>query len=289
MARSTVLDLHQKKADNDKIVMVTAYDTTMARLVDAAGVDMVLVGDSLGMVVQGHESTLPVTVDHMVYHSACVSRGLTTAHLTADLPFMSYQVSVEEALRAAGRMLQEGGAQSVKLEGGERSAEAIQRMVDAGIPVVGHVGLTPQSVHAMGGFKVQGRGEDAAKRVLDDALAVQQAGAFCIVLEGLPAGLARQITEMLQVPTIGIGAGPHCDGQVLVCNDLLGMDLGFKPRFVKRYANLQDTIIEAVGAYASEVRSGAFPDAAHSFGMGKKKAAKAAQAAQGSDRIVKLY
>ena len=298
MARKTVLDLRQMKADNDKIVMVTAYDTTMARLVDAAGVDMVLVGDSLGMVVQGHDSTLPVTVDHIVYHTACVARGLQHAHLTADLPFMSYQISVEDALRAAGRMLQEGRAQSVKLEGGERSAPAIRRMVDAGIPVVGHVGLTPQSVHAMGGFKVQGRGTQAARQVLDDALAVEDAGAFCIVLEGLPAPVAAEITERLEIPTIGIGAGPRCDGQVLVANDLLGMDLGFKPRFVKRYARLQETIVEAVGAYASEVRSGAFPDAAHSFGMGRQQLANAggAPSAAGevaadadADRIVKLY
>jgi 3-methyl-2-oxobutanoate hydroxymethyltransferase len=291
LARTTVLDLLQKKADNEKIVMVTAYDTTMARLVDAAGVDMVLVGDSLGMVVQGHESTLPVTVDHIVYHTACVARGLQHAHLTADLPFMSYQVSVEKALEAAGRMLQEGGAQSVKLEGGERSAEAIRRMVDAGIPVVGHVGLTPQSVHTMGGFKVQGRGDEAAQRVLQDAIAVEEAGAFTLVLEGLPAGLAARITEAVSIPTIGIGAGPTCDGQVLVANDLLGMDLGFKPRFVKRYARLQDTIIDAVQAYAAEVRSGAFPDAAHSFGMGKKrrKAAASGGDAAEPDRIVKLY
>lgn len=289
MARTTVLDLLQKKADNDKIVMVTAYDTTMAKLVDAAGVDMVLVGDSLGMVVQGHDSTLPVTVDHIVYHTACVARGLTHAHLTADLPFMSYQISPERALEAAGRMLQEGRAQSVKLEGGERSAEAIRRMVDAGIPVVGHVGLTPQSVHTMGGFKVQGRGDEAAQRVLQDAIAVEEAGAFCIVLEGLPAGLAARITDTLSIPTIGIGAGAACDGQVLVANDLLGMDLGFKPRFVKRYARLQDTIIDAVQRYADEVRTGAFPDASHSFGMGKRKRKAAAGGEADPDRIVKLY
>lgn len=281
MARPTVLDLLKKKADNDKIVMVTAYDWTMARLVDAAGVDMVLVGDSLGMVVQGHDSTLPVTVDDILYHSRAVSRGLKNAHLTADLPFMSYQVSVEDALRAAGRMLQEGGAQSVKLEGGVRSAEAIHRIVEAGIPVVGHVGLTPQSVHAMGGFKVQGKGEQA-EQVLQDALAVQAAGAFCIVLEGMPAPLAATITERLDIPTIGIGAGPACDGQVLVCNDILGLDLGFKPKFVKRYAELENIVKEAVGAYADEVRSGAFPDAAHSFGVRKR-------AAGDDDRIVKLY
>lgn len=268
MARLSVLDLLRKKADNEKIVMVTAYDTTMARLVDVAGVDMVLVGDSLGMVVQGHESTLPVQLDHMVYHAQCVHRGLGRAHMTVDLPFMTYQVSVEDAMRAAGRLVQEGHAQSVKLEGGERSAEAIRRIVEAGVPVVGHVGLTPQSVHVFGGFKVQGRSEDAGERVLNDALAVQQAGAFCIVLEGMPAPLAATITARLDIPTIGIGAGAHCDGQVLVANDLLGMDLGFKPKFVKRYARLEETITAAVRAYADEVRAEQFPAPEHSFGLG---------------------
>lgn len=268
VARLSVLDLLRKKADNEKIVMVTAYDTTMARLVDVAGVDMVLVGDSLGMVVQGHESTLPVQLDHMVYHAQCVHRGLGRAHMTVDLPFMTYQVSVEDAMRAAGRLVQEGHAQSVKLEGGERSAEAIRRIVEAGVPVVGHVGLTPQSVHVFGGFKVQGRSEDAGERVLNDALAVQQAGAFCIVLEGMPAPLAATITARLDIPTIGIGAGAHCDGQVLVANDLLGMDLGFKPKFVKRYARLEETITAAVRAYADEVRAEQFPAPEHSFGLG---------------------
>jgi len=279
MARKTVLDLRKKKADNEKIVMVTAYDYTMARLVDGAGVDMVLVGDSLGMVVQGHDSTLPVSVDEVVYHTRCVARGLQRAHLTADMPFMSYQVSVEDAMRTAGRMIREGTAQSVKLEGGERSAPAIARIVEAGIPVVGHVGLTPQSVHAMGGFRIQGKGEEAGRQVMADALAVEAAGAFCIVLEGLPAALAAEITDRLEIPTIGIGAGPSCDGQVLVCNDLLGMDLGFQPKFVKRYARLQEDIVAAVGSYAAEVRSGQFPDAEHSFGP----------IAAPADRIVKLY
>jgi len=259
------LDLQKKKADNEKIVMVTAYDFTMARLVDAAGVDMVLVGDSLGMVFQGHEDTLPVTVDDIVYHCRCVSRGLKQAHLVADLPFMSYQRSPEQALDTAARMMQEGRAQSVKLEGGERSAEAIRRLVESGIPVVGHVGLTPQSVHAMGGFKVQGRSEEGAAQVLRDAAAVAAAGAFCVVLEGIPSGLAAEVTSQIEIPTIGIGAGPACDGQVLVCNDLLGMDLSFKPRFVKRFANLEEQILEAVDAYANEVRTGVFPAPEHCF------------------------
>jgi 3-methyl-2-oxobutanoate hydroxymethyltransferase len=275
MARKNVLDLRKKKADNERIVMVTAYDWTMARLVDKAGVDMVLVGDSLGMVVQGREDTLPVTLDEMVYHTRCVARALQQAHLVADMPFMSYQVSPEQALVTAGRLIQEGAAQSVKLEGGERSAPAISRIVEAGIPVVGHVGLTPQSVHAMGGFRVQGRSEDEAERVLRDALAVEQAGAFCLVLEGIPTDVAGEITSRLDIPTIGIGAGELCDGQVLVINDLLGMNLDFKPKFAKHYARLEETILEAVGAYASEVRSGAFPDAAHSFTRkGPRKLAK---------------
>jgi 3-methyl-2-oxobutanoate hydroxymethyltransferase len=249
--------------------MVTAYDYTMARIVDRAGVDMVLVGDSLGMVVQGHSDTLPVTLDQMVYHVACVSRGLERAHLVADMPFMSYQISAEQALTSAGRFIQEGRAQSVKLEGGERSAPAINRCVEAGIPVVAHIGLTPQSVHAMGGFKVQGRSEAAADRLLSDAIAVEQAGAFCLVLEGIPVHVAARITEGISIPPIGIGAGPHCDGQVLVCNDILGMDLGFKPKFVKRYAELETTMVSAFEHYADEVRGGQFPAPEHSFGVGK--------------------
>jgi 3-methyl-2-oxobutanoate hydroxymethyltransferase len=261
----TVLDLQQKKADNEKIAMVTAYDATMARLVDAAGVDMVLVGDSLGMVVQGRADTLAVTLDEMVYHTRCVARCLQRAHLVADMPFMSYQVSPEQALSSAGRLMKEADAQSVKLEGGERCAQAIRRMVESGIPVVGHVGLTPQSVHMMGGFRVQGRDAESAAQVVRDATAVVEAGAFCVVLEAVPQDVAAEVTARLAVPTIGIGAGPACDGQVLVANDLLGMDLSFQPKFVKRYAQLQDTITKAVSAYVDEVRSGAFPTQEHSF------------------------
>jgi 3-methyl-2-oxobutanoate hydroxymethyltransferase len=274
----TVLDL-RKKADNDeKLVMVTAYDFTMARLVDAAGVDMVLVGDSLGMVVQGHDSTLPVTMDHMVYHVACVRRGLTQAHLVADMPFGSYQRDAAQALDNAARFMKEAGASSVKLEGGVRSAEAITACVEAGIPVVGHVGLTPQSVHAMGGFRIQGRTEEAAERVIRDALAVEEAGAFCLVLEGIPSDVAAEITARLEIPTIGIGAGPHCSGQVLVCNDILGMDLSFAPKFVKRYARLQETATEAFEQFAAEVRAGDFPGPEHSF---KRKGAPR--------KVAKLY
>ncbi|MEQ1502072.1 MAG: 3-methyl-2-oxobutanoate hydroxymethyltransferase [Myxococcota bacterium] len=265
MNRQTVLDLRKKKADHSKIVMVTAYDATMARLVDRAGVDMILVGDSLGMVVQGHGDTLPVTLDHVVYHCQAVARGSTRAHLVADLPFMTYQVSPEQALISSGRLLKEGGAQSVKLEGGQSVAPSIERIVAAGIPVVGHVGLTPQSVHAMGGFRVQGRTDADAERVMADAIAVEEAGAFLLVLEGIPSDLAGEITERVSIPTVGIGAGAACDGQVLVCNDLLGMDLGFQPKFVKRYARLEEVAIGAFEAYAAEVRGGVFPGPEHGF------------------------
>lgn len=270
MKRTTVLDLRKKKADNERIVMITAYDATMARLVDMSGADMILVGDSLGMVIQGHDDTLPVTLDHMVYHSACVARGAEKAHLVGDMPFMSYQVSSEDALRAAGRLVQEGGVQSVKLEGGASVRQSIERIVGAGIPVVGHIGLTPQSVHAMGGFRVQGRSESDAQRLLEDAHAVEEAGAFCIVLEGIPAELAAEITAALSIPTIGIGAGPSCDGQVLVCNDILGLDLSFAPKFVKRFARVEEVATAAFRAYADEVRSGAFPTEDHSF-RGKRR------------------
>ena len=278
MSKINVLDLRKKKADNERIVMVTAYDYTMARLVDKAGVDMVLVGDSLGMVIQGHDDTLPVTMDHMVYHTRCVARGLERAHLVADMPFMSFQINAESALQAAGRLIKEGRAQSVKLEGGERSASAIAACVQAGIPVVGHVGLTPQSVHAMGGFRIQGRGDSAADVVIRDAVAVQDAGAFCLVLEGMPSDVAAEITQRLDIPTIGIGAGIHCDGQVLVCNDILGMDLSFAPKFVKRYARMEETAVEAFGTFAAEVRLGTFPGPEHSF-----------RSNSGALKVAKLY
>lgn len=266
MKRKTVLDLQEMKASSQKITMVTAYDATMARLVDTAGVDMVLVGDSVGMVVQGHPDTLSVTLDDMIYHGKCVSRGLTQAHLTVDLPFMSYQLSPTQALESAGRLVKEGGAQSVKLEGGQRSAPAVQAIVDAGIPVVGHIGLTPQSVHAFGGYRVQGRGDAAATQLIEDARALEAAGACCLVMEMVPGPLAAAITEQLLIPTIGIGAGPHCDGQVLVCNDILGLDERFKPRFVKRYAQLEDPIVSAFRSYVTEVKEGQFPTREHAFG-----------------------
>lgn len=274
----SVLDLQSMKADNRKIVMVTAYDYTMARLADAGGVDMVLVGDSLGMVIQGHEDTLPVTLDHMVYHTRCVSRGLKKAHLVADMPFMSWQRSIDQALASSGRLVQEGRAQSVKLEGGECAAETISKLVSTGIPVVGHVGLTPQSVHTMGGFRVQGRTDAGAQQVVADAIAVEQAGAFCVVLEGIPGDVAAEITQRLAVPTVGIGAGVHCDGQVLVCNDLLGMDGSFKPKFVKRFEELEAPITKAFARYAEEVRGEIFPGPEHAF---RRKS--------GPRRVAKLY
>lgn len=266
----TAPELRARKAANgdgtrEKIAMVTAYDYTMARLVDEAGVDMVLVGDSLGMVVQGLSTTIPVTLDEMAYHCRAVARGLARAHLVGDLPFMSYQVSPQQAVESAGKLMKDGACESIKLEGGQEIAEHVHRIVRAGVPVVGHVGLTPQSVHAFGGFKVQGRGDEAAERVLADAIALEQAGAFSIVLEAIPPDLAARVTAVLSIPTIGIGAGPDCDGQVLVCTDLLGLARGHQPKFAKRFANLGDAAVEAIGAYVSEVRGGTFPGAAHSY------------------------
>ena len=275
MPQKTVLDLLRLKAGSQKITMITAYDYTMARLVDTAGVDMVLVGDSVGMVFQCHSDTLSVTLDDMIYHARCVSRGLKQAHLTVDLPFMSYQVSPAQALESAGRLVKEGCAQSVKLEGGVRSIPQIKAIVDAGIPVVGHVGLTPQSIHALGGYRVQGRGDDGRQKLIDDALAVQEAGAFMLVLEMVPAHLSAELKRLLHIPTIGIGAGVDCDGQVLVCNDLLGFDSSFQPRFVKRFAELEQPMISAIEHYVNEVRSGQFPTEAHSFtAKGQKKVAR---------------
>lgn len=261
----TIHTLKRQKSAGQKICMVTAYDATFARIADEAGADVILVGDSLGMVIQGHESTLPVTMDQMVYHSQAVTRGAKRAHVVGDLPFMSYQASSEEAVKNAGRLVAEGRVGAVKLEGGEEFADTISKIVRASIPVMGHLGLTPQSVHKMGGYVVQGRDEDTAHKIMADAIALEQAGCYAIVLEGVPLELAQQITERLTIPTIGIGAGVHCDGQVLVCYDLLGMNPDFKPKFVKRYANLFGDIKGATEAFFSEVRQGAFPDEDHSF------------------------
>jgi len=247
------------------IVVATAYDATFARILETAGVDVLLVGDSLGMVVQGHENTLSVTVDEMIYHARAVARGASRAHVVVDMPFMSYQVSPEDALRNAGRLIAEGRAQSVKLEGGRSVAPAIVRMVTAGIPVMGHVGLTPQSVLAMGGFRVQGRGHEAASKVLAEARAVADAGAYAIVLEGIPGELAGEITADLPIPTIGIGAGVRCDGQVLVGYDLLGLTQDEGRRFVKRYDRFFERGVVAATAYCQEVRARQFPTQEHTF------------------------
>ncbi len=251
------------------LVMVTAYDATFARILDEAGADILLVGDSLGMVVQGNDDTLSVTVDDIVYHCRAVARGASHAHIVGDMPFLSYRVTPEEALRNAGRLIAEGRAQSVKLEGGRPVAPTIARMVDAGIPVMAHVGLTPQSVHAMGGFRVQGRDHDAAERIIDDAKAVEDAGAYALVLEGIPGDLAARITAAVSIPTIGIGAGVECDGQVLVCYDLLGLTADLRPRFVKRYDELFDRSVAAVEQFCTEVRERRFPTPEHTFGSRK--------------------
>jgi 3-methyl-2-oxobutanoate hydroxymethyltransferase len=280
--RVTVPGLRAMKANGERIAMVTAYDATFARMFDEAGVDVLLVGDSLGMVVQGLDTTLPVTMDEVVYHCRAVARGARRAHVVADMPFLSYQASAEEAVRNAGRFLKEGGAHAVKLEGGAEVAPAIARMVAAGIPVMGHVGLTPQSVHAMGGFRVQGRGEAEAERVFSEARAVADAGAYALVLEGVPGPLAARITAALEIPTIGIGAGAATDGQVLVCYDLLGLTPELRPRFVKRYDEWYARGLEAAGRYCAEVRDGAFPGPEHTFGEGAPVQGAQAQRAPAS-------
>jgi 3-methyl-2-oxobutanoate hydroxymethyltransferase len=248
---------------------VTAYDATAARLVDAAGADAVLVGDSVGMVFQGHDSTLPVTLDQMIYHSAAVRRGLGRGsgrpHLVGDLPFGTYQASTDEAVKSAIRFVAEGGAEAVKLEGGADYVEVIRRITRAGVPVMGHIGLTPQSVHKMGGYVVQGKESEKAQQLLRDARALEAAGCYAVVLECIPAELARIITGQLRIPTIGIGAGPHCDGQVLVFTDLVGLDASFTPRFVKRFAEAGEVVRGAVASYVEEVKARAFPDDEHSF------------------------
>jgi 3-methyl-2-oxobutanoate hydroxymethyltransferase len=257
--------LRERKATGDKIVAVTAYDVAFARLADRAGVDIVLVGDSLGMVVQGQLNTLPVTLDEMVYHGRVVARGVSTAHIVVDMPFMSYQASLEDGMRSAGRLLKEGGAEAVKLEGGEEAAELVRRLVSAGIPVMGHVGMTPQSVHKFGGFKLQGRSEAQARSIAAGARALSDAGAYAMVLESIPAALAAEITAAVAVPTIGIGAGPACDGQVLVMHDLLGLDPDWSPRFARRYAELGRAAEKAFADFASDVRAGRFPSKKESF------------------------
>jgi 3-methyl-2-oxobutanoate hydroxymethyltransferase len=265
--RVTTATFKKYRAEGKKITMLTAYDYPMAKLVDAAGIDAILVGDSLGNVVLGYGSTIPVTMDDMVHHVKAVARGVQRAMVVADMPFLSYHVSREESLRNAGRLLQETGAQAVKMEGGREIAETVRAITGAGIPVMGHLGLTPQSIYQMGGYKVQGKDEEAARKLLEDARALEKAGAFSVVLECVPTPLAKLITESIGIPTIGIGAGPYCSGQVLVTQDMLGFYGQFSPKFVKRYANLHETIMQGLQSYREEVESGAFPGPEHGFGM----------------------
>lgn len=267
-AKLTAVALAGRKGggtDAGRIAVVTAYDISFARLADRAGADVVLVGDSLGMVVQGHASTLPVTLDDMVYHTRAVARGVERAHLVADMPFMSYQASLEDGMRAAGRLVKEGGAEAVKLEGGVEVADLIRRLVGSGIPVMGHIGMTPQSVHAFGGFKVQGRTEVQRQHILAAARAVSEAGAYAMVIESVPRALAGEITGAVRALTIGIGAGPTCDGQVLVMHDLLGLNPDWKPRFARRYADLGGEAMRGFQAYFDDVRAGRFPSDSESF------------------------
>jgi len=265
--RVTIGELKEMKQRGEKIPMLTAYDYATAKLMDEVGVPLILVGDSLGMVILGYESTIPVTMEEMLHHTKAVVRGTKRALVVGDMPFMTYHASISDALYNAGRFIQEGGAQAVKLEGGESMAEAVHRVVECGIPVMGHIGLTPQSIHQLGGFKVQGKTQEAAIRLLKDALALEEAGAFAIVLESIPAPLARTITEKVSVPTIGIGAGPWCDGQVQVISDLLGLFTDFVPKHAKQYARLFDTIKSALVDYIAEVQAGTFPTKKESYTM----------------------
>lgn len=263
--RKTILDITAMKQDKSKIAVLTAYDYPFARLMDQVGIDIILVGDSVGSVVSGYDNTLPVTLEEMIYHTRAVMRGSDQALVVTDMPFMSYQTDIRDARINAGRLIKEGGAQAVKLEGGQPMAETIRALVDIDIPVVGHIGLTPQSIHRMGGFKVQGRAEEQAQKLLADARAVEEAGAFALVVEGIPAHLAREITRMLSIPTIGIGAGVGCDGQVLVIHDLLGLYDKYSPKFVKRYADIGPMISRGIEEYIEEVKKGLFPTDDHSF------------------------
>ncbi|MBT9170881.1 MAG: 3-methyl-2-oxobutanoate hydroxymethyltransferase [Actinobacteria bacterium] len=263
--RVTVNTLMEMKQRANKITMLTAYDYITSSLLDELGIDVILVGDSLGMVILGYETTLPVTMEEMLHHTKAVARAAKRSMVVGDMPFMSYQISVEEALYNAGRFLKEAGVQAIKLEGGEEICPVVFKMVKVGIPVMGHLGVTPQSVHQMGGYAVQGREEEAAKKMIADAKVLEEAGAFAIVLEKIPSELAKKITQTIRVPTIGIGAGPHCDGQVLVTQDLLGMFEKFIPQFVKQYAKLSNDIRSAISSYIKEVKAGEFPGEEHSF------------------------
>jgi len=267
MAKITTLQLKEMKARGEKIVMLTAYDYQMAQIVDTAGAEMILVGDSLGMVVLGYENTLAVTLADMIHHGKAVVRGTTNALVVMDMPFLTYQVSVEDAVRNAGRLIQETGAQAVKLEGGSDVIPQVKAVTAAGIPVMGHLGRTPQSVGQLGGYKVQGKDLQAARQMIADASALQEAGAFSLVLECVPTPLASLISSKLEIPVIGIGAGNGCDGQVLVYHDVLGLQHGIRPKFVRRYAELEPAMIEACKKYAADVKDGSFPGKEHSFSM----------------------
>lgn len=263
--KNTVVTFKEAKAKGEKLTMLTAYDYSTAKLVDGAGINAILVGDSLGNVVLGYPDTISVTMEDMIHHSVAVSRGIKDTLLICDMPFMSYQTSVYDAVVNAGRLMKEGRAHAVKLEGGQEMEETIRAIVNASIPVCAHIGLTPQSINAFGGFKVQGKGEEAAQKLLDDARAVERAGAFAVVLECVPAALAKKVSEEISIPTIGIGAGADCDGQVLVYQDMLGMFIDFKPKFVKHYANVGEIMTEAFKAYDAEVKAGVFPAQEHTY------------------------
>jgi 3-methyl-2-oxobutanoate hydroxymethyltransferase len=265
MPKITIQDFLRKKAECKKITMLTAYDYPFARIVDEAGIDAIIVGDSVGMVVQGLENTLPVTMDEMIYHTRIVSRAVQNAMVIGDLPFMSYQAGTEDAIRNAGRFLKEAGASAVKIEGGAEVAGHIKAMTRSDIPVMAHIGLTPQSIHRMGGYKLQGKTGESAKRLLQEAHAAEDAGAFSLLLEAIPLALAEKITEELSIPTIGIGAGPHCNGQVLVLHDVIGLFERFTPRFAKRYADLRGEALKAVKEYKEEIEKGVFPSMEQSF------------------------
>ncbi len=263
MKRVTITQIGEKHRQGEKLTMLTAYDSTFAALLDAAGVDMILVGDSLGMVIQGHDTTIPVTLEDVIYHTRCVARGTERALVIADLPFMSYQASKTQAMLAAGRAMKEGCASAVKIEGGLEMAPTVKLMTAAGIPVIAHIGLRPQRIHQMGGYKIHGKTQEQAKDLIAEAKAFEEAGAFCVLLEGVTVESAREVTQACNIPTIGIGCGPHCSGQVLVIYDILGLNPTFSPTFVKKYTDGHSIITEAVRSYIDEVKSGAFPTEAH--------------------------
>lgn len=265
MRRVTTRRLQDMKKQGKRISCLTAYDALIARILDDAGIDLILVGDSLGNIVQGHETTIPVTLDDIIYHTKAVVKGVQRALVVADMPFMSYQVSPEEAFRNAGRLMKEAGASAVKVEGGHRVCEAVRRMTEAGIPVMAHLGLTPQSINQFGSYRARGQNTEEAEEMLRDAKELEEAGAFAVVLEKIPMQLAQKITESLTIPTIGIGAGPHCDGQILVYSDMLGLTIDFSPRFVRRYDSLHERVDDSVSRYIQDIQSGNFPDESESY------------------------